>query len=178
MSRDVALGAHGPARRVSGALQLDQPRALVKAALGRSDDDEIDTEIALRRTADGSTTPAPPPTRKLASRRSASCGSGWRRLARRHPGVPIVEAAAASPVLEPVDKSTAASRPGSSGPTCSTGSTTFRVQVRKLRPKAVMLGLGGNDDHGYMTGLPEGRVARRLRRSCLDERSTAAASAG
>ena len=31
-----------------------------------------------------------------------------------------------------------------------------RREVRRLRPKAVILGLGGNDDHGYMTGVPEG----------------------
>ena len=29
-------------------------------------------------------------------------------------------------------------------------------QLRALRPDVVVLGFGGNDDHGYMTGLPKG----------------------
>ena len=41
--RDLALGATGPLERVSSALLLDQPRRALKAALGRSDDDVIDT---------------------------------------------------------------------------------------------------------------------------------------
>ncbi|HET8968889.1 MAG TPA: hypothetical protein VFN06_05645, partial [Gaiellaceae bacterium] len=41
--RDVALGVTGPLESVSGALLLDRPRAALKAALGRSDDDEVDT---------------------------------------------------------------------------------------------------------------------------------------
>jgi hypothetical protein len=32
-----------------------------------------------------------------------------------------------------------------------------REQTRKARPDAVVLMFGGNDDHGFMTGLPEGR---------------------
>ena len=29
-------------------------------------------------------------------------------------------------------------------------------QMRELRPNVVVLCFGGNDDHGYMTGLPQG----------------------
>src|SRR5688572_33499963 len=43
--RDVALGVTGPLESVSGALLLDRPRAALKAALGRSDDDEVDTAV-------------------------------------------------------------------------------------------------------------------------------------
>ncbi len=43
--RDVALGVTGPLESVSGALLLDRPRQALKAALGRSDDDEIDTAV-------------------------------------------------------------------------------------------------------------------------------------
>ena len=43
--RDVALAVTGPLESVSGALLLDQPRRGLKAALGRSEDDEIDTEV-------------------------------------------------------------------------------------------------------------------------------------
>ena len=43
--RDVALGVTGPLEGVSGALLLDRPRAALKAALGRSNDDEVDTAV-------------------------------------------------------------------------------------------------------------------------------------
>ena len=33
----------------------------------------------------------------------------------------------------------------------------IRRQAKELRPKAVVLAFGGNDDKAYMTGLPDGR---------------------
>ena len=44
--RDVALGVTGPLASVSAALLLDRPRKALKSALGRSDDDEVDTAVA------------------------------------------------------------------------------------------------------------------------------------
>ena len=44
--RDVALGVTGPLASASGALLLDRPRKALKSALGRSDDDEVDTAVA------------------------------------------------------------------------------------------------------------------------------------
>ncbi len=67
-ARDVALAVTGPLADVSRALRLDRPRAAVKDALGRSDDDGIDTEIEIAVPAspaggvdEGSGTPAPAP---------------------------------------------------------------------------------------------------------------------
>ena len=59
--RDLALAVTGPLESVSGALFLDRPRAALKAALGRSEDDEIDTAVAA---------PQPKPTRRSPRRRS------------------------------------------------------------------------------------------------------------
>jgi hypothetical protein len=152
--RDVALAITGPLAGVSGALQLDQPRRLVKAALGRSNDDEIDTEIALPKPA----TAAPPghpaklaftPKRKL---RLWVAGDSLVVV----PGFAIVEAADASPVLEPVGKVDGRIATGLERPDVFDWFEHVRHEVRRLRPKAVVLGLGGNDDHGYMTGVPEG----------------------
>ena len=44
--RDVALAVTGPLESVSSVLLLDRPRQGLKAALGRSDDDEVDTAVA------------------------------------------------------------------------------------------------------------------------------------
>src|SRR5687768_802012 len=43
--RDVALAVTGPLETVSHALLLGRPRRGLKAALGRSDDDDIDTAV-------------------------------------------------------------------------------------------------------------------------------------
>ena len=64
--RDVALAVTGPLESVSGALLLDQPRRALKAALGRSDDDEIDTAVAVPEAAE-----SPPETRRPPRLRSA-----------------------------------------------------------------------------------------------------------
>jgi hypothetical protein len=32
----------------------------------------------------------------------------------------------------------------------------IRIKMKKLKPNVVVLNFGGNDDHGYMTGLPKG----------------------
>ena len=53
--RDLALDVTGPLDSVSGALLLDQPRRALKAALGRSRDDDVDTAVAA------TTTPATTP---------------------------------------------------------------------------------------------------------------------
>jgi hypothetical protein len=152
--RDVALAITGPLAGLSGALQLDRPRQLVKAALGRSDDDEIDTKIVLPQP--GTSTPSAPsrrlaftPKRKL---RLWVAGDSLVVV----PGFAIVEAADASPVLEPVGKVDGRIATGLERPDVFDWFEHVRREVRRLRPKAVVLGLGGNDDHGYMTGLPDG----------------------
>ena len=43
--RDVGLALTGPLEDVSQFLFLDQPSKLVKAAIGRSDDDKIGDEV-------------------------------------------------------------------------------------------------------------------------------------
>ena len=48
--RDVALAVTGPLAGISGALLLDRPRALVRDAIGRGDEDEIDVAVVLRTT--------------------------------------------------------------------------------------------------------------------------------
>jgi hypothetical protein len=50
--RDVATTLTRPLASVSGVLLLDRPRRAVQAALGRSGEDEIDTEVVLAAAAD------------------------------------------------------------------------------------------------------------------------------
>jgi hypothetical protein len=157
--REVALAVTGWLEGVSHALLLDRPRALLKDALGRSDDDRIDTEIALPPTA-----PPPAATPAQPAPRTRTAFTPERRLRLWiagdslvvNPGYSIVRAAAASPVIEPVDQVDGRIATGLERPDVFNWFTHVREQLRELRPKAVVLGFGANDDHDYMTGLPEG----------------------
>ena len=156
--RDVALALTGALDAVSGALLLDRPRALVQAASGRSGDDEIDTAIAVPPPPPPSVAPAqPPPPRRQAftpERKLRLWIAGDSLVV--DPGYSIVRAAGATPVIEPVGGVDGRVATGLERPDVFNWFTHVRERLRTLRPHAVVLGFGGNDDHGYMTGLPEG----------------------
>ncbi len=74
--RDVALGVTGPLENVSSVLQLDQPRRALKAVLGRSEDDEIDTVVAALQPKPPAASPAAPRSASGSRLRARSaCGS-------------------------------------------------------------------------------------------------------
>jgi len=167
--RDVALAITGPLADVSHALLLDRPRKLLQDALGRGDEDKIDTTITFTPPAPVTTTAAPTPT---ASHPTA------RPLPRTHraafspkhklriwvagdslvitPGWAIIRAAGKARAILPVgggpDGRVAT---GLERPDVFNWFTHITRQIRKLRPNAIVLEFGGNDDHGYMTGLPK-----------------------
>lgn len=167
--RDVATTFTGPLADVSRALRLDRPRAAVQRLIGRSGDDEIDVEIAIppstsppakRASGSGKPQPAKPaPTgrRKVAftpKRRLRLWIAGDSLVIT--PGYSIVRAAGASPVIDPVGEVDGKVATGLERPDVFNWFEEIAAKMRKLRPKAVVLGFGANDDHGYMTGLPKG----------------------
>ena len=155
--RDVALGLTGPLDGVSHALLLDRPRAGVKTALGRSGDDTIDTEVQLPAIGPATTTPpSGTPVRKAFTRekqlRLWAAGDSLVVV----PAESIVRAAGASRVIEPVGGIDGRVATGLERPDVFNWFRHIPERLRELRPGVVVLGFGGNDDHGYMTGLPEG----------------------
>jgi len=72
------------------------------------------------------------------------------------PGWSIVRASGASPVLESVGGVDGRVATGLTRPDVFNWFEEIRTQVKKLKPNVVVLNFGGNDDKGYMTGLPEG----------------------
>jgi hypothetical protein len=169
--RDVALALADPLRDVSHVLWLDRPRETVKAVLGRSDDDRIDTEIALppvetkpppSRGQTPRTTPAPvrpavPTPRKVAfsPKRKLRLWVAGDSLVIT-PGYAIVRAAGGSPAIESVGGVDGRVATGLTRPDVFNWFSHIQTQVTELKPRAVVLGFGGNDDKAYMTGLPEG----------------------
>ncbi len=162
--REVALAITGPLASVSHALLLDRPRHLLQDAIGRGSADTIDTEIAL--PAPTTTTPTPTPTNPTrtptAPARVAFTPTKKLRLWVAGdslvitPGYSIARAALASPVIQTVGGIDGHIATGLSRPDVFNWFTEISKQVKKLRPKVVVLNFGANDDHGYMTGLPPG----------------------
>jgi hypothetical protein len=164
--RDIALAITGPLAGVSHALLLDRPRHLVQTAIGRSHTDDIDTAIELpppttelptpsKSTSKPKPSPAIPakvaftPTKKL---RLWIAGDSLVVT----PGYSIVRATGASPVIQSVGGVDGHVATGLTRPDVFNWFTHIAAEVKKLRPKVVVLNFGANDDHGYMTGLPEG----------------------
>jgi hypothetical protein len=159
--RDVALAATGRLESVSGALLLDQPRRALKAALGRSDDDDIDTAVALPEGTPeepaGDETPATPPKReKFSPGRQLRLWIAGDSLV-VVPGESLLRAVAGNRAITPVGKIDGRIASGLERPDVFNWFTYVREQMRSRKPRAVVLMFGGNDDHGFMTGLPEGR---------------------
>jgi hypothetical protein len=155
-TRDVALAITGPLADVSHALLLDRPRALVKAAIGRSDDDEIDTEIALPAPS------APKPTTPVAPRRLAFSPENKLRLWVAGdslvitPGLSVLRAAIASPAIASAGGVDGRVATGLTRPDVFNWFKQIEAKLAELKPRAVVLAFGANDDKAYMTGVPEG----------------------
>ena len=168
--REVALAITGPLATASHGLLLDRPRHLVQRAIGRGSADEIDTAIELPPPMTGPTTtiPAPSPTTKPSPGTPvtpAKVAFTPKRKLRLWvagdslvitPGYSIVRAAGASPVIQSVGGVDGRVATGLTRPDVFNWFTHIAAEVKRLRPKVVVVNFGANDDHGYMTGLPEG----------------------
>jgi hypothetical protein len=159
--RDVALALTGPLATVSHALLLDRPRKALQSVLGRSGEDTIDTAIVIPSPpANPSPVPARPTSKTPPPRLAFGPGKRLRLWVAGDslvitPGLAIVRAAgkAIQPVGGGPDGHIAT---GLERPDVFNWFTHITDKLRTLKPDAVVFDLGGNDDHGYMTGLPKG----------------------
>jgi hypothetical protein len=156
--RDVALAVTGPLQSVSGALLLDRPRQALKSTLGRSEDDEIDTAVAAPQPKP--TTPVTTPETlakplKFTPKRKLGIWIAGDSLV-IVPGESLLRAVAGNRAVaaESVDGRIAS---GLERPDVFNWFTRIREVMENDKPRAVVLMFGGNDDHGFMTGIPEGR---------------------
>jgi len=156
--RDTALAVTGPLESVSGALLLDQPRRALKAALGRSEDDRIDTAVvapALEEP-DGGSSAAPPKREKFSPKRKLRLWIAGDSLV-VVPGESLLRAVADNRAITSGGKIDGRIASGLERPDVFNWFTHVRDEMRTNKPRAVVLMFGGNDDHGFMTGLPEGK---------------------
>jgi hypothetical protein len=158
--RDVALAVTGPLESVSHALLLDRPRDALKTALGRSDDDEIDTGVAVpeKSAGDGGTPPPPTPPKRVRFSpdrplRLWVAGDSLVVV----PGESLLRAVAGNRAVEAARKVDGQIASGLERPDVFNWFTHVREQMLMRKPRAVVVMFGGNDDHDFMTGVPEGR---------------------
>jgi uncharacterized protein len=155
--RDLALSVTGPLASVSETLLVDRPRRGLKAALGRSGDDEIDTGIAVPEPAPPQQPATTPPRRreKFSPQRPLRLWIAGDSLV-VVPGQSILRAVGESRAIEPIGPVDGRIASGLERPDVFNWFEHIREVMRKEKPRAVALMFGGNDDHGFMTGLPEG----------------------
>jgi hypothetical protein len=157
--RDVALGVTGPLASVSSALLLDRPRRGLKSALGRSSDDDIDTAVgtAQPKPTKPVVSPTTPATRvKFTPKKKLGVWISGVAVA-IIPGESLLREVAGNAAIGAVDGIAGRIASGLERPDVFNWFTRVREVMEKDKPRAVVLMFGGNDDHGFMTGIPEGR---------------------
>jgi hypothetical protein len=158
--RDLALAVTEPLEATSEALLLDRPRRGLKAVLGRSEDDEIDTGVAVPEqqpeTEEPAAPPPPPRREKFSPQRKLRLWIAGDSLV-VVPGQSLLRAIGSSPVIEPIGEIDGRIASGLERPDVFNWFERAREVVKKDKPRAAVLMFGGNDDHGFMTGLPEGK---------------------
>jgi hypothetical protein len=166
--RTVALALTGTLADVSGALRLDRPRAWVQSALGRSEDDSIDTRVVVPVVSSPSSEPRPVLTTHAAVpgdpsviRRAFTPDDPLRLWTAGDSllvdtGYALQRASLATPVIRSVGGVDGKIGTGLDRPDVFNWFLEIRRQLKALYPNAVVLGFGGNDDKAYMTGLPAG----------------------
>ncbi|CAN5709270.1 hypothetical protein BH20ACT14_BH20ACT14_19540 [soil metagenome] len=159
--RDLALALTEPAASVSDVLFVDRPRRALKAVLGRSEDDEIDTGVTVPEPPLDETptaTPRPPPRQKFTPARPLRIWIAGDSLV-VVPGQSILRAVGERRAVEPIGDvdGRIASDLHLERPDVFNWFEHVAEVMREENPRAVVLMFGGNDDHSFMTGLPEGR---------------------
>jgi len=164
--RDVALALTGGLTHVSHALLIDRPRGLVQDAMGRENADDIDVAIVVPpSTVNPNPTTTPKPTKPAVAKPPAKRKFTPEKKLRLWiagdslvitPGYSIVRAAGGSPVIESVGGIDGHIATGLTRPDVFNWFNELTTQVKALRPNVVVLNFGANDNHSYMTGLPDG----------------------
>jgi uncharacterized protein len=158
--RDVALDITGPLESVSSALFLDRPRRALKAALGRSDDDDIDTAVAAPQpsptTFPPTQTPTPAKRVKFTPKHRLGVWIAGDSLV-IVPGESLLREVAGNKAIGAVEGIDGRIASGLERPDVFNWFTRVSTVMEQDKPRAVVLMFGGNDDHNFMTGVPEDR---------------------
>ncbi|HET7566778.1 MAG TPA: DUF459 domain-containing protein [Gaiellaceae bacterium] len=176
VQRDVALALTRPLLDVSSFLRLDRPRHALQVAIGRRDEDRVDTSVdfgppPVRHTprpapqpVAHTPTPEPKPKPKPKARFTAShplriwvAGDSLAEV----PGQALERAASGR---EPIRILRVESRlsTGLGRPDLYNWFVRIRQAIPALHPNVAVLSFGADDAHNYMSGVPKGRTIGKL----------------
>jgi hypothetical protein len=155
--RDLALAVTGPLESLSDAVLLDRPRRALKAVVGRSEDDAIDTDVRLPTAPppDGAEPPSTPRRERFSPQRPLRLYVAGDSLV-VVPGQSILRAVGESRAIRPIGEIDGRISSGLERPDVFNWFERVPEVLKNEQPRAVVLMFGGNDDHGFMTGLREG----------------------
>lgn len=160
--RTAALAFTGGLERISHTVYLDRPRSALKSALGRSHDDTIDTNVNIPIAAAPAGSTSARDAQTSPTQRVAFSPSHPLRLWIAgdslviSPGYALLNAVEHARSIKSVGGVDGQIATGLERPDVFNWFTTIRDELKKLKPSVVVLSFGGNDDKGYMTGLPNG----------------------
>jgi uncharacterized protein len=176
--RDLSLPLTGKLAVVSHDSGLDLPRRLVKALIGRSGDDAIQAAIVLPPPPPPAPPPAPPPppppavgpAPPVAPPPPPPAPPPKPAFSPKHPlrvyiggdslvitpGYSLLRAMGSEVYKPLVDKPDGIISSGLERPDFFNWFDHIRKVMKKEHPNVVVIAVGANDDHNYMTGLPHG----------------------
>ena len=189
VQRDVALDVTRPLVSFSRALHLTTPRHELQVAIGRGDEDRIDTQVHFTLPPPAGPLPghaghvpgtvpgtgpksrARPSRRSRSSRQRIRCASGWRATrSRRCPDRRSQRVGGAVDVVGVESRlSTGLGRPD-----LYNWFTRIEQVPAQLHPRVAVLSFGADDAHDYLAGVPSGRSVGPLGSAVVGRRVRAA----
>ncbi|MCZ7528060.1 MAG: DUF459 domain-containing protein [Acidimicrobiia bacterium] len=155
----------GALDRVSHLLHTDRPRQLILDALGREDVDDIVLTLPDPTTPSTTAPPAEGPTETTAPPAEARPVMTPEQPLRmwiagdslaQTPGESLTNMAGDTKVIDVLGPVDARVSTGLGRPDVFNWAQHVQEETARLDPHVVVLTFGANDDHGYMTGVPEG----------------------
>lgn len=169
--RDVAIAVTRPLVDVSDFLYLNRPRHELQVAIGRRDEDRIDTRVAFRLSPPAGSLPHPRPPRSEPKRASKPrpmftpahplriwvAGDSLAQV----PGDALERASGSRKEIDVLAVESRLST-GLGQPGLYNWFTRIENVISSLRPKVAVLSFGADDAHDYLGGVPDGRTVGSL----------------
>jgi hypothetical protein len=160
LGRDIAVPLTGALADVSHFFFLDRARSTLKAAIGRGDDDKVDTKIEFASAPASSgaagrpavAKPPPKPTFTPAHKMKVWVAGDSLSII---PGLRLFAAAPYNKVLEQVGEVDGEIATGLTRPDVFNWFEHIPQQIQQLKPNMSVFTFGANDDKAFMTGTEE-----------------------
>jgi hypothetical protein len=158
--RDLALQVTGPLLTVSRALHLTTPRHELQVAIGRGDEDRIDTQVHLTLPPPAGPLPEPRPTGTHVPPKPRFTAAKPLRLWVAGDSLAAVPGQALERVVNPALKVVRVESRLSTGlarPDLYNWFARIQDASTQIAPKVAVFSFGADDAHDFMAGVPAGK---------------------